>query len=62
MSVEFDVRSTYCNLSQPYQLYNVPREKLSPEEKRWIKSTLEELANYRKSPKRDSKFFKNNMQ
>ena len=45
-----------------YQLYNIPREKLKPKERIWLKSTLEELENLRKSPRRDSKFFRNNMQ
>ena len=53
----------YYDLNKdPYQLYNIPREKLTSKERRWIKSTLEELDNFRKSPKRDSKCFKNNVQ
>ena len=53
----------YYDLNKdPYQLYNIPREKLKPKERIWLKSTLEELENLRKSPRRDSKFFRNNMQ
>ena len=53
----------YYDLNKdPYQLHNIPREKLTPKERRWIKSTLEELANFKKSRKPASKFFKNNVQ
>ena len=36
----------YYDLNKdPYQLHNIPREKLTPKERRWIKSTIEELDN-----------------
>ena len=36
----------YYNLnSDPYQLYNIPQEELSPEETKWMESALDELKN-----------------
>ena len=47
----------YYDLNKdPYQLYNIPKEELSQKENKWFESALEELKNFERTSRRNSRY------